>query len=248
MATARSFAAVSGLGWDPATMAKIGQRAENEWVGVNCGIMDQLISAAGVEGHALLIDCRSLETQAVPMPLGLSVVILDTATRRGLVDSAYNERRRQCEAAAAFFGVPALRDVSLAEFESRRTGLPELPCKRARHVISENERTLTAAAAMDRGDGFLLGKLMNESHASLRDDFEVSRSELDIMVNLALEQQGCLGARMTGAGFGGCAIALVRSAGAAAFTATVAQAYEEQTELQPSAYICQATAGAQLLL
>ncbi len=244
MATARAFAAAGPLVWDAAHMARVGQRAENEWVGMNCGIMDQMISAAGRRDHALLIDCRTLETQLVPLPPGTAVIVLDTATRRGLVDSAYNERRAQCEAAARFFGVPALRDVELATFETRAAELEPVTRRRARHVITENERTLAAAEAMRRGDAGEMGRLMNASHVSMRDDFEISRVEMDVMVDLAQAQPACFGARMTGGGFGGAAVALVRAAEAEAFAAAVAALYEAATGLTPQLYICAATDGA----
>jgi galactokinase len=247
LAVARAFAAVSGFPWDPAVMAKLGQRAENEWVGVRCGIMDQMISAAGKADHALLIDCRSLHTEAVPLPTGTTVVILDTSTRRGLVDSAYNERRSQCEAAARFFGVPALRDVSPAQFAKLAARLDERTRKRARHVITENERTLGAAEAMKRGDAALLGELMNASHNSLRDDFQVSSRELDAMVECGRGVRGCLGIRMTGAGFGGCAVALVRTAEVREFVPAVADCYRAATGMAPNIYVCRATDGADVV-
>jgi galactokinase len=247
MAVARAFATVSGLSWDPAVMAKLGQRAENEWVGVRCGIMDQMISAAGKADHALLIDCRSLHTEAVPLPAGTTVVILDTATRRGLVDSAYNERRSQCEAAAHFFGVPALRNVGAERFAKEADRLDELTRKRARHVITENERTLGAAEAMKRGDAELLGQLMNASHVSLREDFQVSSRELDEMVECGRGVRGCLGIRMTGAGFGGCAVALVRTWKVKEFVAVVADGYRTATGLTPNIYVCRATDGASVV-
>lgn len=247
LATARAFATTSGLDWQPAAMARLAQRAENQWVGMNCGIMDQMISAAGVAGTALLIDCRTLDTENVPLPPGTVIVVLDTATRRGLVDSAYNERRKQCEAAAQFFGVPALRDVSLAEFERRAAELDDLTRRRARHVISENERTLAAAQAMKAGDAEKLGQLMNASHLSLRDDFEVSSDALNVMVECAQAQAGCYGARMTGAGFGGCAVALVRADAADAFAAQVEQAYHNATHVQPNIYICVPSNGAEVV-
>ena len=209
IATARAFAAAGGWAWEAVEMARAGQRAENEWVGVQCGIMDQMVSAAGQVGYGLLIDCRSLESELVPLPANTAVVVLDTGTRRGLVDSAYNERRAQCQAAAAFFGAPALRDVSMAQFLERADALDPLLRRRARHVISENERTLQAAAAMRAGDAARLGELMNASHASLRDDFEVSSAALDQMAAQARRHPACYGARMTGAGFGGCVAALV---------------------------------------
>jgi galactokinase len=244
LAVARAFAAVSELPWDAATMARLGQRAENEWVGVRCGIMDQMISASGRAGHALLIDCRSLHTEAVPFPAGTTVVVLDTATRRGLVDSAYNERRGQCEAAARAFGVSALRDVSVAHFEAERGRLDELTRRRACHVVTENERTLQAAEGMRRGDAETLGRLMNASHASLRDDFAVSSRELDVIVECGRAHPACLGIRMTGAGFGGCAVALIHSEQAEAFTLTVAASYQSATGIKPVLYVCAATDGA----
>lgn len=247
MATARAFAAVSGLDWDPSGMAKLGQRAENQWVGVNCGIMDQLISAAGRAGHALLIDCRSLHTQPVPFPEGVAVVVLDTSTRRGLVDSAYNERRAQCESAAAFFKVPALRDVGLDLFQQLSSGLDETTRRRALHVITENDRTLRAAEAMRRGEVCALGVLMNNSHASLRDDYEVSSDALNVMVESARAHSACYGARMTGAGFGGCAVAVIEAGAADDFVRSTAAAYQQKTGLTPAIYVCQATNGAEIV-
>jgi galactokinase len=246
LATMVAFAATGPLEWQPAIMARLAQRAENGWVGVNCGIMDQLISAAGKAGHALLIDCRSLETRAVPVPNDVAVVVLDTATRRGLVDSAYNERRRQCEAAAKFFGVRVLRDVDAATFDARSASLDETTRRRARHVITENARTLAAADALREGNVVRVGQLMNESHESLRSDFEVSRHELDVVVGLAAKHRDCFGARMTGAGFGGCAVALVGRDGVHEFARTIAAAYERAVGLKPAVYVCQATAGAGL--
>jgi galactokinase len=247
LATARAFAAISGFAWQPTVMARLSQRAENEWVGVNCGIMDQLISATGKADHALLMDCRSLATQAVPIPAGATIVVLDTATRRGLVDSAYNERRAQCEAAARFFGVKALRDVSVEQFEIKAYQLDTVTRRRARHVITENARTLQAAEAMRQDDAVALGQLMNASHLSLRDDFEVSSAELNLMVECALKQASCLGARMTGAGFGGCAVALVRETEVAAFNIAVARDYQSATGLTPSLYVCTAADGAEVV-
>ena len=246
LAAARAFAGLGKLPWEPARMAKLAQRAENAWVGVNCGIMDQLISAAGREGHALLIDCRSLDTRAVPIPADVAVVVLDTATRRGLVDSAYNERRAQCEAAAHFFGARALRDVSVEEFERRAPELDAVTRRRARHVVTEDARVLAAADALAAGDVGAVGRLMDASHASLRDDFEVSSRELDAMVEIARGQPGCHGARMTGAGFGGCAVALVAESAAAAFATDTTRGYEAATGKRPAVYVCSASGGASL--
>ena len=246
LAAARAFAATSGLRWEPVRMAQLAQRAENRWVGVNCGIMDQLISAAGHAGSALLIDCRSLETRAVPMPADSAVVVLDTATRRGLVDSLYNERRAQCEAVARHFGVPLLRDVTEQALAARAAELDATALRRARHVVSENARVLAAADALARGDVREVGRLMDASHASLRDDFEVSRAELDTIVEIATAHEGCHGARMTGAGFGGCAVALVRRDGAERFAADVARDYEQRVGLRPAVYVCTASEGASI--
>lgn len=247
LATARAFCEVSGFEWNPVEMAKASQSAEIEWVGMNCGIMDQLISATGVAGHAVLIDCRSLELEKVPLPEGTSVVVLDTSTRRGLVDSAYNERRSQCEEAAAYFGVKALRDVTLMEFEEKASGMPLLTQKRARHVISENERTVMAAEVMKQGDAVTLGKLMNESHISLRDDFEVSNDALNAIVEIAQSHPACFGARMTGAGFGGCGMALVLSNQVGVFCDYVSGNYKAKTDLEAMVYICEPADGAGLI-
>ncbi|MFQ5613151.1 MAG: galactokinase [Anaerolineae bacterium] len=247
LAAARAFAAVSGLVWNATDLAQLCQRAENAWVGVNCGIMDQMISAAGVAGHALLIDCRSLETQAVPLPPGTAVVVLDTTARRGLVESAYNERRAQCETAARFFGVSALRDVTPVGFRERAGQLEAVIRRRARHVVLENERTLQAVEAMRRGDAVALGRLMNASHASLRDDFEVTSDELNAIVACARRQPACYGARMTGAGFGGCAVALVRAGAAREFARAVAACYGAATGATPPVYVCAASGGAEVV-
>lgn len=247
LATARAFCAVSGIEWLPVEMAKAAQRTEIEWVGVNCGIMDQLISAAGVAGHAVLIDCRSLVLEAVPLPAGTSIVILDTSTRRELVNSAYNERQKQCKEAAAFFGVTALRDVSWNDFNQRSAGMPMLIQKRAKHVISENERTLKAAEAMKAGDVNTMGILMNESHRSLSEDFEVSSEALNAIVVLAQSHPECYGARMTGAGFGGCGVALVKSEQVGDFSSFVIRKYHEQIKLDAKLYICRAADGAMLV-
>jgi galactokinase len=246
IASARAFSAVGGLDWNPAGMARLGQRAENEWIGVQCGIMDQLISAAGQSGHALLIDCRSLSTEPVPFPADVAVVILDTATRRGLVDSAYNQRRAECEAAAEFFGAAALRDVGLELFERLAGDLEEPAQSRALHVITENSRTLQAVEAMQRGELCALGVLMTKSHASLRDDYEVSSDALDAMVESAMAHQSCYGARMTGAGFGGCAVAIVEGEAVDDFVRTVADDYEKKTGHTPAAYVCQPGSGAEV--
>ncbi|MCY4020782.1 MAG: galactokinase [Chloroflexi bacterium] len=245
LATARAFYEVSGFAWDAAAMALACQAAENEWLGVKCGIMDQMISAAGVADRALLIDCRSLETASAPLPPDTVVVILDTNTRRGLVDSAYNERREQCEAAARHFGVSALRDVAGETFARREQELAPLMRARARHVISENERTLRARDAMNAGDAVTLGQLMIASHISLRDDFAVSSPALDAIVACANAQDSCYGARMTGAGFGGCAVALVKADQVEQFVARVGACYQDATENESIITVTGASRGAE---
>lgn len=247
LATARAFALVSNISWDVLSMAKLCQKAENQWIGVNCGIMDQMISAAGVEGHALLIDCRSFKIQHVPLPSETAVVVLDTGTRRGLRDSEYNERRVQCEIATQFFEVTSLRDVSFEKFEERAIKLNSLIRRRARHVIAENERTLQSVVAMERDDPVALGELINDSHQSLRNDFEVSCPELDIMVNCALEHEACFGARMTGAGFGGCAVALVHADATETIVSNVTKCYRRSTGKTPKIYICGSADGADVV-
>ncbi len=250
LAVARAFAAVSGIEWDAPKMAKLSQKAENEWVGVNCGIMDQMASAACKEGHALFLDCRSLEIQHAPLPQGVSIVILDTSTRRGLVGSAYNERRNQCEEAARWFDVKALRDVSVEEFERKtkeEKGLSEFSLKRARHIVTENTRVLEAVKVMKDGNVKRLGELFNASHDSLRDDFEVTNDALNIMVNCAREQASCYGARMTGAGFGGCAVALVKEENASEFVNAVSEAYRQRSNMEAAVYVCKPSEGASLV-
>jgi galactokinase len=194
------------------------------------------------------LDCRSLEIQYAPLPKGISVVILDTSTRRGLVDSAYNERRSQCEEAARWFGVPALRDISVEEFNKRsKSELSEVVLRRARHIVTENERVLEAMQVMKSGNVKRLGELFNASHDSLRDDFEVTNDALNIMVDCARAQKDCYGARMTGAGFGGCAVALVKEENAEEFVRAVSAAYGQESGLEAAVYVCKASEGANLI-
>ena len=244
LAATRAFAAVGEWEWNPKKMALLAQRAENQWVGVNCGIMDQLISAAGEKDHALMIDCRTLEITPAPLPPGCAVIILDTSTRRGLIDSEYNLRRQSCEKAAACFGVETLRDVSPQQFNEKAAGLDEETRKRARHIITENERVLKALEAMQNSQPEILGQLMKESHTSLKEDYEVSRRELDLIVDLSNQHPDCFGARMTGAGFGGCALALVKEDQAINFSNFVSTEYLKFTGLKPSLYLTRASSGA----
>lgn len=244
LAVAAAFREASGFRWDPVDVARRMQRTENHWIGVASGIMDQLIGAAGVAGHALLIDCRDLSTRPVPLPPEVAVVVLDTLTRRGLAGSAYNERREQCERAAAALWVTALRDADVAALERLEGTLDTLAYRRARHVISENERVLEAVAALEQGDAQRFGALMDASHASLRDDFEVSSPALDQAVEAARAAPGCLGARMTGAGFGGCAVALVERSALDAFLSSASSAYRHASGLEGAFLVANAAAGA----
>lgn len=247
MAAARAFLACIKADWQPAKIALLGQKVENKWMGVNSGIMDQMISAAGVQDHAVLIDCRSLEIETLRLPPGTAVLILDTSTRRGLVDSAYNERRQQCEAAAEFFGVTALRDVSVEMFEANADGLDPLIRQRAKHIVYENARVLEARDAMLKDDAEWLGRLMDASHISLRDDYEVSSDALNAIVDITRKQAGVYGARMTGAGFGGCAVALVDAATVEHIVAPIAADYKQKTGYDASIYVTEAANGAEVL-
>jgi galactokinase len=246
VASARAFAAAADLPWEPVAAARLAQRAENGWVGVQCGIMDQLVIASGREGHALLIDCRHLTTRAIPLPPGTVVAVLDTSTRRGLVDSTYNERRARCEEATRRCGVRSLRDLSLAELERRAGALSDDHLRLARHVVTENGRTLAAAEAMTRGDAAAVGALMDEGHRSLRDDFRVSSPALDAIVTAARAAPGCRGARMTGAGLAGCAVALVDEEAAGAFVAETERAYRAAAGLHATVLLSRPSAGAEL--
>lgn len=241
----QTFKALFDLSISQQEIALNGQQAENQFVGCNCGIMDQLISAEGEQNHALLIDCRSLVTTAVAMPEDMAVVIINSNKKRGLVDSEYNTRRVQCEQAAAFFGVPALRDVTLAMFTEREAELDVMVAKRARHVITENMRTELAAIALSNSNMAVLAELMSESHASMRDDFEITVPEIDTLVDMVkgvIGDQG--GVRMTGGGFGGCIVALVPPTFVDAITAEVNAKYQAATGLQATIYVCKAMAGA----
>jgi galactokinase len=242
LASVQAFSAAGGFTVPADRAARIGQKAEHTYVGTNCGLMDQLASALGQPDHVLLIDCRDLSFQPVPVPAGAAILIADTAVRRQLATSAYNERRAQCEAAAQALGVPALRDATLAMLEA--VELPDVVARRARHIITENDRVLATVAALRGGDLHKVGQLMNASHASLRDLYEVSSAELDTMVEALRAQPGCYGARLTGAGFGGCAVALMDRGAVAAAIPAVARVYRARTGLIPALYVTQAAAGA----
>jgi len=247
VATAHCFEVAGDFTLDGVDRALLCQKAENEFVGMHCGIMDQYVISLGRRLHALLIDCRSLRSRPVPFPTGYSLIICDTAKRRGLVDSEYNTRRQECEAGAKILGVPALRDIDLQEFKSRQGEMDEMIRRRCRHVVSENQRVLDAVKAAQSGDLARFGSLMNASHLSLRDDYEVSCRELDAMVEAAWRQDGVLGARMTGAGFGGCTVNLVEDDAVTEFLRQVPLAYQQATDLEPQIYVCSAEDGVRTL-
>lgn len=230
---------------DGAAIAVNGQEAENQFVGCNCGIMDQLISALGRQDHAMLLDCRTLGTRAVSMPDDVAVVIINSNFRRNLVGSEYNTRREQCETGARFFNKKALRDVTLEEFAAAEQQLDPLVAKRVRHVITENARTLEAADALSSGDLQRMGELMAASHASMRDDFEITVPPIDQLVEIVKAEIGPRGGvRMTGGGFGGCIVALMPTDLVDQVKAAVAQQYEAQTGIKETFYVCKASAGA----
>ena len=244
VAAGLALLASAGESLPPEELALACQRAENEFVGNRCGIMDQFVAALGRAGHALFLDCRTLEYRHVPLPADFRIVVANSMVKRALVDSAYNERRSQCEEAARVLGVRALRDADEAALASARSRLSDAVYRRARHVITENARVVQAVAAMRRGDAETFGALMDASHVSLRDDYEVSCRELDALVEIARRQVGCLGARLTGAGFGGCTVNLVRADAVDAFVAALRKGYREQTGLDAEIYVCAAADGA----
>jgi len=230
---------------DGAQIALNGQEAENQFVGCNCGIMDQLISALGKKDHALLLDCRTLGTRAVSMPQGVAVIIINSNFKRTLVGSEYNTRREQCETGARFFQQPALRDVSLEQFNAVADELDPLVAKRVRHVLTENQRTVEAADALERGDLQRMGELMAASHASMRDDFEITVPQIDTLVEIVKETIGDKGGvRMTGGGFGGCIVALVPEDLVSQVQEAVAAQYEAKTGIKETFYVCKASEGA----
>ncbi|MCC7208071.1 MAG: galactokinase [Anaerolineae bacterium] len=235
--------ALFGIPLTQAEKALLGQQVEHRFVGIRSGVMDQMISAVGQKDHAVLIDCRSLETTPVPLPQGVTIVTIDTGVRRELVGSEYGLRREQCEEAARILGVKALRDVTPEQLAANLDKLPEVAAKRATHVVNEDRRTLDTVAALERGDIEAVGRYVNASHASLRDLYEVSIRELDIIADLAQKQPGCYGARMMGGGFGGAVIALVRDDAVAGVLDAVVRGYREATGREASVYHAKAGPG-----
>jgi galactokinase len=224
------------------------QQAENEFVGARCGIMDQFVASHGERGKALLLDCRSLQYRQLPLPDDVALAMCNTMVKHSIAKGEYNQRRAECEAgvrglAKYLPNAQALRGVTPEDLEAYGHELPDVVRRRCRHVISENARVLQAAAALELGDLQAFGNLMLESHRSLRDDFEVSCPELDLMVELAGQAEGVYGARMTGGGFGGCTVALVQSGCVEAFKRTVERGYERSTGCKPEIYVCSAADG-----
>jgi galactokinase len=233
--------------WD---LAKSCRRAENEFVGIRSGLMDQFIACFGQEDRALVLDCRSLEYKPLPLPSDVNLVICNTMVKHQLAVSEYNARRAECEEGVRLLSrllphVNSLRDVTTGDLQRLKHELPEVIGRRCRHVASENSRVLEATSALERRDLATFGVLMRESHESLRDDYEVSCRELDLMVDLANGAEGIIGARMTGGGFGGCTINLVRSDSVEAFKKTVGQGYSNACGRVPEIYVCAASQGAE---
>ena len=252
MAFVLAWQTLGGWSLPPMERALLGQKAENKYVGVNSGIMDQFASACGEPDRLLHLDCRSLEWHTLPLPNDVAIIIADTKMRRTLTSGEYNKRRADCEEAVRLLsenlpGIRSLRDVSVDMFNQHASQLPEQVEKRARHVVEEIARTQRAIPLLERGDMVEFGSLLNQCHASLRDLYEVSILELDTMVEIAQDLPGCYGARLTGAGFGGCTVNLVKREQADAFSGALAIGYETETGFPPEIYICSASKGAELV-
>lgn len=250
VSVACALAANSGVAIDRKELALLCQKAENEFVGARVGIMDQFVALFGEEQRALMLDCRSLDYKLLPVPSSVRLVVCNTMVKHELASNEYNDRRAQCEAGverlARFLPqVTALRDVTLEQLQQFGRDLPDVIYRRCHHVITENARVLAAAEALEQHDLQRFSELMAGSHISLRDDYEVSSSELDLMVELAAKIEGVYGARMTGGGFGGCTVNLVEADQVTNFQRIVAEGYEQNTGLKPEIYVCEAAKGAE---
>lgn len=245
IAVLKCFASLNNLPLDGIQAALKGQQAENEFVGCSCGIMDQLISAMGKKDQAMLLDCRSLEIQYTSIPKGLNLFIVNSNVKRGLVDSEYNLRREQCEEAAKVMNVELLRDADMRLLEQHKTDMSQTAFVRARHVITENERTLNTLTSLNDGDIETVSRLMRESHMSMKDDFQITTSQIDYLVDLIHADLGAKGGvRMTGGGFGGCVVALVPDDLVDTIKASIEANYEKETGIKESIFICTAEQGA----
>jgi galactokinase len=248
VATLAFWRKLAGLDFDPVYGVKLARRAENEFVGMPCGVMDQFASALSREGHALFLDCRDLSFRHVPLKADVKIVVCNSGVKRALTQSEYEIRLKQCRQAVAQLGsaglaVKSLRDVDLDDLEGAREALGGLLFRRARHVVSENQRVLEAVEVLEGGDLERFGQLMYASHESLREDYEVSSKELDTLVELARHEAGVVGARMTGAGFGGCTVNLVQAEAAEDFACAVRAGYKKRLGLDAEIYVCQASKG-----
>jgi len=252
MACAVMFQQTSDFKLDPVEMALIGQAGENQYVGMNCGILDQYSSAMGQAGSALLLDCRSLVSQVTPMAAGISVVICDTRAERHLAGTEYGERRSQCEQGVEILrkhypDIEALRDVCIEQLESHQAELPEVVYKRCRFIIEENQRVLDLAQALPAGDQQRLSELFRDSYQGARDLYQISASAMEAMLQAMLAAPGVIGARQTGAGFGGCMVGLVEEEGVADFAGQVQNDYAQRTGIQTQVYPVTASPGAGLI-
>ena len=249
MATALAMTSISRVKVDRLELVKLCQRTEHQYVGTLCGIMDQFVSAFGKSGHSLMLDCRSLEYQTFPIPSNVSLVVCNSMVKRELAAGEYNRRRADCAQGVKLLqrhlpDVQALRDVEIKQLETWRAEMEPTVYRRCRHVVTENRRVVAAAQALQSGDAERFGHLMYRSHASLRDDYEVSCKELDLLVDLAAASPGVYGARLTGGGFGGCTINLTRADAAIQFKSHIERAYHDATGMTPDVYICEPAEGA----
>jgi galactokinase len=250
VAAALALSSLSGIDVPRLELAKLCQKAEHEFVGTRCGIMDQFVAVHGAAGHALMLDCRSLEYELLPLQHDLRLVVCNSMVRHELASGEYNRRRADCEEGVKLLqphlrGIRALRDVSLADLEAWERVLPSTVYRRCRHVVTENQRVLGAAKALQSSDVGRFGRLMYESHATLRHDYQVSCRELDLLVELASSSHGVYGARMTGGGFGGCTVNLLRADACESFREHMSRAYREATGIVPEIYVCEPGQGAQ---
>lgn len=253
VAVGSALLGISGLTINPLQLALLCQRAENDFVGARCGIMDQFISSHAKPDTALLLDCRSLEYQVFPLDSGITLVACNTMVKHDLATGAYNERRAECEEGVKRLStflpqIRALRDVTREDLDRYSGELTDTVLKRCRHVVTENERVTKAAICLRNHDALGFGHLMAESHRSLRDDYEVSCAELDLMVGIAGRAEGVLGSRMTGGGFGGCTINLVRSENVPKFRDLISSEYQNKTGRRPEIYVSRPAGGAEEVL